>query len=118
MRIALACAAGLLAGCTTVHVHSEAGVERRSSFGVAHIHFPPDTAVLTTQVSGAGMVMGAGRFTLGWMSESAVALRDASRCQVVFVSATPAEARAIRDVLGAAGRRADQLCFLARGESQ
>lgn len=115
---AFLCAPALvLAGCTTIHVHSDGGVVTHKGFGITRIEVPAETKMLVTDTSGVGIVMGVNRLTFGWMNEQAVAVRDTSRCQLVFMSATSAEAGAIGKLLAASNRTIDQICITPGGRN-
>jgi len=104
-------------GCTTTHIHSDQGVTTLRGFGVTRIEPPADAATLVTDTRGLGIVMSRDRLTVGWLNEQAVTLRDTSRCQAIFMAATPADALAIKRVLGAADHDVHNVCFFSKGAS-
>ena len=118
--LAAGAAAALLAlgGCTTINVYSDKGVVTHRELGLTRVVFPADAGTVATDIQGLGIVMGSERLTFGYLSEQAVALRDPARCQVLFMAATAADARAIRKILDAAHRDLDHICILSKGESK
>lgn len=111
---ALTAIASILTGCSTIHIHSETGIETRTIFGFVNVHFPETSRSIVTETSGIGLVAGQQRITLGWMKESVVAIRDPSHCQVMFLSATRIEAQAIEKLLRESGHNIESMCVIAK----
>lgn len=103
-----------LAGCTTIYIHSKAGVETRTTFGIVNVQIPKDSRSVIIDTSGIGLIAGERHMTIGWMNESVVAIRDPSYCQVMFLSASRVEAQAIETLFRETGHDVGRMCFVAK----